>query len=210
MHAFGFWFGMTSSTVWEFIGFPEKTIDTVLMWHGDTIVVMRTRMLRFDMQDALIGVQSEIFCLKYEQTTTNHLRLLPEGVTETSQIFFRDIYVLENDFDVRNTADVTSGKPIAVWSQSVSCVTAVYPLVAFYDVHGRKGEASHETKVEVYLRKDWLCETRCERDGSKWRMIEESGRRRECKPDRFRTSYFRSFSSMMTSLAQWTEYNPIA
>jgi hypothetical protein len=39
-----------------------------------------------------------------------------------------------------NTADVTSGKPIAVSSQSTSDVSAINPLVAFYDIHGRKRE----------------------------------------------------------------------
>jgi hypothetical protein len=40
-----------------------------------------------------------------------------------------------------NTADVTGGKPIAIYLQSISGVSAVNPLVAFYDFHGRKGEA---------------------------------------------------------------------
>jgi hypothetical protein len=38
-----------------------------------------------------------------------------------------------------NTADVIGGKPIAVWSQSISGVN-VNPLVAFYDIHGIKWE----------------------------------------------------------------------
>jgi hypothetical protein len=36
--------------------------------------------------------------------------------------------------------DVTGGKPIAVWSQSISGVSAVNPLVAFYDIRGRQRE----------------------------------------------------------------------
>jgi hypothetical protein len=36
------------------------------------------------------------------------------------------------------TADVTGGKPIAVRSQSISGVNAINPLVAFYDIHGKK------------------------------------------------------------------------
>jgi hypothetical protein len=32
-----------------------------------------------------------------------------------------------------NTADVTNGKPIAVLLQSISGVSAINPLVAFYD-----------------------------------------------------------------------------
>jgi hypothetical protein len=39
---------------------------------------------------------------------------------------------------MKNTADVTGGKPIAVLLQSISGVSAINPLVAFYDVHGGK------------------------------------------------------------------------
>jgi hypothetical protein len=41
---------------------------------------------------------------------------------------------------MRNTADVTGGKAIAVLLQSISGVSAINPLVAFYDVHGGKRE----------------------------------------------------------------------
>jgi hypothetical protein len=41
---------------------------------------------------------------------------------------------------MRNTADVTGGKPIAVFLQSISGVTAIDPFVAFYDIHGEKRE----------------------------------------------------------------------
>jgi hypothetical protein len=41
---------------------------------------------------------------------------------------------------MRNTADVTGGKPIAVLLQSISGVIAINPLVAFYDIHGGKRE----------------------------------------------------------------------
>jgi hypothetical protein len=41
---------------------------------------------------------------------------------------------------MRNTADVTGGKPIPVLLQSISGVSAINPLVAFYDVHGGKRE----------------------------------------------------------------------
>jgi hypothetical protein len=43
---------------------------------------------------------------------------------------------------MRNTADVTGGKPIAAdrRSQSISGVSAINPVVAFYDIHGRKRE----------------------------------------------------------------------
>jgi hypothetical protein len=41
---------------------------------------------------------------------------------------------------MRNTADVTGGKPIAILLQFISGVSAINPLVAFYDIHGRKRE----------------------------------------------------------------------
>jgi hypothetical protein len=37
-------------------------------------------------------------------------------------------------------ADVTGGKPITIWSQLILGVSVVNPLVAFYDLHERKGE----------------------------------------------------------------------
>jgi hypothetical protein len=46
----------------------------------------------------------------------------------------------QKDLALRNTADVTSGKLIATCLQSISGVSAVDPLVAFYDIHGRKRE----------------------------------------------------------------------
>jgi hypothetical protein len=60
---------------------------------------------------------------------------------------------------MRNTADVIGGKPIAASLQSISGVSAIDPLVSFYDVHGRKREViffyfvphttPHETKAMV-------------------------------------------------------------
>jgi hypothetical protein len=41
---------------------------------------------------------------------------------------------------MKNTTDVTGGKPIAVLLQSISGVSAINPLVAFYDIHGGKRE----------------------------------------------------------------------
>jgi hypothetical protein len=41
---------------------------------------------------------------------------------------------------MRNTADVTGGKPIAVLLQSISGVSAINLLVAFYDIHGGERE----------------------------------------------------------------------
>jgi hypothetical protein len=41
---------------------------------------------------------------------------------------------------MRITADVTGGEPIAVLLQPISDVSAINPLVAFYDIHGGKRE----------------------------------------------------------------------
>jgi hypothetical protein len=41
---------------------------------------------------------------------------------------------------MKNTADVTGGKPIAVFLQSISGVSAINPLVAFYNIQGGKRE----------------------------------------------------------------------
>jgi hypothetical protein len=41
---------------------------------------------------------------------------------------------------MRNTADVTGGKPIAFLLQSISGVSAINPLVAFDDIRGGKRE----------------------------------------------------------------------
>jgi hypothetical protein len=41
---------------------------------------------------------------------------------------------------MRNTAGVTGGKPIAILLQSISVVSAINPLAAFYDIHGGKRE----------------------------------------------------------------------
>jgi hypothetical protein len=41
---------------------------------------------------------------------------------------------------MRNTAGVTGGKPIAVFLQSISGVSAINSLVAFYGIHGGKSE----------------------------------------------------------------------
>jgi hypothetical protein len=58
---------------------------------------------------------------------------------------------------MRNTADVTGGKPIAVLLQSFSGVSAINPLVAFYDIHGGKREVLFFYFVPDTTRDDNLC-----------------------------------------------------
>jgi hypothetical protein len=67
-------------------------------------------------------------------------RFIPKGVAEASQISLRDAHIIPNYSAIRNTADVTGGKPIAIWPQSISGVSAINALVAFYNIHGRKRE----------------------------------------------------------------------
>jgi hypothetical protein len=46
----------------------------------------------------------------------------------------------QNLLAMRNTADVTGGKPIAVLLQSILGVSAINPLVSFYDILGGRRE----------------------------------------------------------------------
>jgi hypothetical protein len=84
--------------------------------------------------------KSEIRSSKKFNIHTNHLRFFPEGVAEASQIFLWDAHVLPKLLS--HAADVTGGKPIPTWSQFISSLNAIAinPLVAFYDIHGRKRE----------------------------------------------------------------------
>jgi hypothetical protein len=92
-----------------------------------------------------------MFCRKTSNIITYihtyHSRFIPEGVAEVSQIFLRDTHVLpklvsyeEQQCSYHVCRDVTGGKLIAVFLQSITGVSAINPLVAFYDIHGRKRE----------------------------------------------------------------------
>jgi hypothetical protein len=73
--------------------------------------------------------------------TTNYIHTTHAlSVAEASQVFLRDTNVLPKYLAMSNSADVTGGKPIAVWSQSISSASAVNPLTAFYNINGRKRE----------------------------------------------------------------------
>jgi hypothetical protein len=60
----------------------------------------------------------------------------------------------QNYLAMSNTADVTGGKPIAVYSQSISDVNAINPLVTIHDIHGRKREVLFFSFVPDTTR-DW-------------------------------------------------------
>jgi hypothetical protein len=57
---------------------------------------------------------------------------------------------------MKNTADETGGKLIAVRSQSISGEGAINPFVAFYDIHGRKREVLFFYFV-LDTTRDYLC-----------------------------------------------------
>jgi hypothetical protein len=87
---------------------------------------------------------------------TYHLRFISERVADASQIFLRDTHVLPKLVS-NEEPDVTGGKPIAVLLQSISGVTAINSLVAFYVIHGgNRGGAillfcpGHHTRYYVY------------------------------------------------------------
>jgi hypothetical protein len=68
------------------------------------------------------------------------LTLYPRtGSRDISDIPLRHPFY-QNLLAMKNTADVTGGNPIAVFLQSITGVSAINPLVAFYDIHGGKRE----------------------------------------------------------------------
>jgi hypothetical protein len=58
---------------------------------------------------------------------------------------------------MKDNADVTGGKPIAVLLQSISDVSAINPLVAFYDIHGGKREVLFFSFVPDTTRDVHMC-----------------------------------------------------
>jgi hypothetical protein len=58
---------------------------------------------------------------------------------------------------MRNTLDVTGGKPIAVVLQSISGVSAINPLVAFYYIHRGKREVLFFYTVPDTTRDQIVC-----------------------------------------------------
>jgi hypothetical protein len=72
------------------------------------------------------------FLYTYIHTTT----LSPKGWQRHLRYSSETPTFYQNYLAMRNTADVTCGKPIAVLLHSVSGVSAINPLVAYYNFHG--------------------------------------------------------------------------
>jgi hypothetical protein len=51
---------------------------------------------------------------------------------------------------MKNTADVTGGKPIADLLQSISGVSAMNPFVAFYDIQERGGKRKERGVILLF------------------------------------------------------------
>jgi hypothetical protein len=90
----------------------------------------------------VLQLYSVTCCLPYRQYFYIHTThaLSPKGYKMHLRYYSETSTLYQNYLAMRNTGDVTGGKPIVVRSQSISDVSAVNPLVAFYDIHGRKGE----------------------------------------------------------------------
>jgi hypothetical protein len=58
---------------------------------------------------------------------------------------------------MRNTADVIGGKSIAILLQSISDVSAINPLVVFYNIHGGKREVLFFYFVQDTTRLVYIC-----------------------------------------------------
>jgi hypothetical protein len=115
------------------VGIKSFMFYIFLVWHDSLLWLI------CDPTPLHTGAMLILKCFYIHYIHTYHSRFIPKGVAEVFQIFFRDTHVLPM-LAMRNTADVTGGKPIAVSLQSISGVSAINPLVAFYDIHGGKRE----------------------------------------------------------------------
>jgi hypothetical protein len=86
------------------------------------------------------GILLSAICIIFWRSyIRNTLALFPKGKHSYLWYSYETPTIYQNDLALRNIADVTSGKPIAVWSQLISGVSAVNPVVSFYGFHERKG-----------------------------------------------------------------------
>jgi hypothetical protein len=71
----------------------------------------------------------------------------------------------QNNLGMRNTADVTSGKSVTVWYQSISCRGAINPLVAFSTFMEERtrcycfvlSRTLHDTQFSLNKRMTFIC-----------------------------------------------------
>jgi hypothetical protein len=82
-----------------------------------------------------------IECVSMDHTYIhNPLDLSPKGKQKHHRYSSAIPKFYKNNLAMKNTTEETGDRPIIVWSQFVSVVSTANPLVAFYDIHGRKGE----------------------------------------------------------------------
>jgi hypothetical protein len=85
------------------------------------------------------ALRSVRFGVRSRKLRTYHSRFIPEGVAEVSLIFLRDTHVLPKLVGYKEHCR-RDGNPIAILLQSISGVSAINPLVTFYDIHRGKRE----------------------------------------------------------------------
>jgi hypothetical protein len=96
----------------------------------------------------------------------------PKGWQRRFRYFSATLTFYKNDLDVKNTADVTGCKPIAIWLWSISGGDAVNPLVAFYNIHGRKREVVFFCSVPDTTRDYLFIITFIDFGGVSWPIIQ--------------------------------------
>jgi hypothetical protein len=79
----------------------------------------------------------EVFFITYAH---NAHALSPKGYQRHLRYSSEIPTFYQNYLAMRSTADVTGGKAIAIWSLSISAVSAINPLVTFYHIHEWKRE----------------------------------------------------------------------
>jgi hypothetical protein len=83
----------------------------------------------------MINILSTILGDIHTYIHTTHA-LSPKGQQRHPKYSSETPTFYQNLLAMRNTADVTGGKPLAVLLQSISGVSDINHLVAFYDMHG--------------------------------------------------------------------------
>jgi hypothetical protein len=89
----------------------------------------------------------DLFLHTYTSIHTYRSRLIPDGVTEASQILLRDAHVLPKLPRNENYC-----RRDRWWIAVHLRWSAVNPLVDFYDIHGRKGEVLFYCSVPGTIR----------------------------------------------------------
>jgi hypothetical protein len=111
--------------------FVDSTFVTSLLQHGEKTCC--TDAIKWS-NCKKISVILDTFIFSIH---TYHSHVISKRVSKHLRYSYEIPTFYQNDLAVKNTADWIGGKPVAVWSQLISSVRAINPLVAFYDIHER-------------------------------------------------------------------------